>query len=267
MKFLYTILIFLLIAACDSPEPSPVFRDSVEKALQQTETIKSDSFPEVNLDTVDCNDLNNPAVVYALAKDAQENGFPMFDKLDYFTVNGHFTSENATEILIFIDAYAGGSCGSCCNLLLILSCESKLNVVWSGNCGTFSKSDVRDLNSDGIDEIVMNCGSTWSGELNEWFHIVNYKSGKENIVFEKQSSNYIYGSYGTEDWKKYQFGDTIHTYYRDSVSDADPNGNFSVIQIREREIYCGGKTEGEIDKRKKTVCDTVIIPLTNETRK
>lgn len=257
-------LISLLIYGCHSQEPSSSLPDTVAVAAPQLNSTKpGDSFnyPEVNTDTISCEDLDNPAVIYALALEEQENDFPAFDQLDFFTVRGHFSSTESEQILIRIESHAGVSCGTCCNMLLLYSCENKIRKIWSGYTGNFTRENIRDLNQDGLLEIESGCGFTWSCTLGERLTIFNLANGKEHVLYESYSENYMNEACGDQMRAPYRNGDTISYFFHDKLIDPDEDGIYEVRRIRESNLFRGGKTEAEMNQRMQTVMDTVIVAL------
>lgn len=254
--------ICLFLAACSGPEQREKDAQAASRdSLRQVNDHESDY---VNLpDTIGCEDLNDTAALLALAAEIPEVHLSDILKNDISAVKGHFTSVKNEEMLIRYRAYLNGSCGSCCSLMLIVSCEEKpVQILYSGYCGDFSAQDVRDYNADGLLDLSWTCGHTWSGELGEWFVVKTYPGGKEKTLYESFTSNYMHGSYGgDDDWKRYANGDTVSRFYYDTLIDPDRDGIFQVMERREFNLYRGGKSEAEIEKKQETRRDTVIREL------
>jgi hypothetical protein len=189
--FLLTAALTFLLSGCASPSPQKPPATTPNSHIT-TGDGESESDDGEYLENLSKEDLEHPETVYALAHQAQENGFPEFENdASYFIVYGHFTSDTADEAFIVMPAHAGVSCGSCCNLYLLYNCRTPLRLIRSGNIGDLTEENVCDLDNDGLLEVVHGCGYTWSCELGDRFSIFNFAGGKENVRYESHSANYM----------------------------------------------------------------------------
>lgn len=242
-----------------------VFILLVTLAACQEPVVKAASNPAPK-PSIDCGILADKGVVCSIANSILESGdneniwnLSTLDTTKYFTVEDYFTNKAAKDRLVLIGGEAGLSAGSANNLMLLLSCTDSVRVLWSGQVGNIEKDGIRDLNGDGIREIICQLGMTWMGECSEYYHIFNFKKGQLQSLFQASSSSVLdcgLDSLGAT----YKQGDTIETTLACTLV---PNRErrCQVQQIRTVKVHNGGVTNDEIKMNLTTAVDTVFIDL------
>jgi hypothetical protein len=179
------------------------------------------------------------------------------DTVDYFSMEGHFTSPKTTSRIVFLGGKAGGSSGSSNNLLLLLSCSSRQKVIWAGQVGPISQENIQDLTNDGVLEISYSTGSTWMGECADQYRIFNFYNQQLKEVYSHQSFSRV--SCGRESYASMLVGDTLAVQYNTSF--IKKNSETHLQQIKTTSIYTGGESEEEVIKKMSVTCDTILLQL------
>ena len=214
----------------------------------------------------DCNSLTDPKVIYKIAqsiidkhKNDQMWNLSEMDTTNFFTTEDYFTNPATKNRLVLLAGNAGMSSGNANNLLILFSCADTVNIVWSGQIGDFKPSDIKDVNGDGIKEIVCSSGMTWMGECNENYDIFTFKDSKKNVLFTAHSTSVIDCGFDnlTERYKK---GDTLENKFECSLINLHDKA-YQVKQIHTIKIHNGGKTDPEMLQNIKVTKDTTIIQL------
>jgi hypothetical protein len=215
----------------------------------------------------DCNSLTDKKNIYEIAKSIINDGnnehiwnLHDIDTTDFFTTEDYFTNPKTKNRLVLIGGNAGLSAGTATNLLILFSCSD--TVIWAGQVGNLT--EIADVNGDGIMEIIINTGSAWMGEINEWYEIFNFKDGKQNFLFTAHSKSVIDNDGDSDVFfnlpEYYKKGDTLENSFDCSLIKHNEN-EYGVKQIRTVKIHNGGQTEKEILKRMRVFTDTTIINL------
>jgi len=214
----------------------------------------------------DCSVLANKDTIFAIASSilelkSNENiwNLSSLDSSKFYAIDDHFTSSATKERLVLIGGQAGASAGSANNLLLLLSCTDSIRVLWSGQVGNIEQNGIRDLNGDGIREIICESEMVWMGECSEYYHIFNFEKGKLRTLFEASSRSVL--DCGLDCLgATYKQGDTIETTLACTLV---PNRErrYQVQQIRTVKVHNGGVTNDEIKMNLTTAVDTVFIDL------
>ncbi|KAA5532576.1 hypothetical protein F0919_17490 [Taibaiella lutea] len=178
------------------------------------------------------------------------------DTTDFFDSKDYFTDKHYKTELILLSGEAGSSSGTARNLLLLFSDNFKL--LWEGQEGEFSASDIQDLNNDGIKEIVIRSATVWMGECHDIYDIINFKGGKKRNLFSAHSQSIV--DCGGDFLPNYKAGDTVETKY-DCKLNKMQDGTFSVYQIKAVKLHNGGTTEDDIMKKLVTYTDTAEIKI------
>jgi len=179
------------------------------------------------------------------------------DTVDYFSMEGNFTSQKSTSRIVFLGGTAGGSSGSSDNLLLLLSCSSPQKVIWAGQVGPIRQENIQDLTNDGILEISYNTGSTWMGECTDQYRVFNFYNQHLKEVYSHQSFSLV--NCGRESYSSMQTGDTLAVQYNTSF--IKKTAKTQAQQIRITSIYKGGESEEEVMKKMSVTCDTILLQL------
>lgn len=208
-----------------------------------------------------CDDLENKKVIYQQALLARPGDASEIDTSEILVVRDHFICKDSISTLIRVEAHAGLSCGNGCNLLMLFSCSEHPKMIWSGPVGEFTKDSIRDLNNDGIVEIINHSGTAWMGECDSYYQIFNFAGGKQNMLYKTFGYSYIGCGFGNESVNHRKAGDTIGLNIKTELIDADHNSIFEAKQYREYQIFNGGKTEKEAAQREIHKCDTLVISL------
>lgn len=214
----------------------------------------------------DCNSLTDKKVIYKIAKsiiDKHDNeqiwNLSEVDTADFFTTEDYLINPKTKSRLVLIGGNAGMSSGTADNLLILFSCSDSINIVWSGQIGDFEPSDIKDLNGDGIKEIVCTSSMMWIGECNDSYNIFNFKDGKQNFIFTSHSTSVLdCGRYNLGELFKQ--GDTLEHKLDCSLAKLHDK-EFNVQQIQTIKIHNGGQTDDEIIKNLRVVTDTTNIKL------
>jgi hypothetical protein len=214
----------------------------------------------------DCNSLSDKKVIYSIAKsiiDKHDNeqiwNLYEIDTTDFLSIEDYFTNTRSKNRLVLIGGRAGMSSGTADNLLILFSCSDTFHVVWAGQVGDFKQSDIKDLDGDGIKEIVCNSGMIWMGECDENYNIFNFKNGKQNLVYSAHSTSFI--DCGKDNFDElFKLGDTLEHKF-DCLLLKTKDNEYSVQQIQTSKIHNGGHTDEEIIKNLKVNIDTTTIGL------
>ncbi len=152
---------------------------------------------------------------------------------------------------------AGMSSGTASNLMMIASCGDGIQIIWSGQVGEFSQSDIKDLNNDGIKEIVIRASMMWMGECKNSFSIVNFENGKENTIFSRHSRSVM--DCGFDNYAELsKLGDTLVSNYECEVEYVG-SSTYELSQIRTIKISNGGQTDEEVVKNLTVITDSTRI--------
>ena len=181
------------------------------------------------------------------------------DTTNYAVSEDYFINDTTKSRLVLLSGKAGLSAGSANHLLLFLSCADTLKVEWAGQFGGIRASGIRDLNGDGIMEIVSESGMTWMGECDEHYGIYNFRDGKQHVLFSALSTSFL--NCGIENpAEQYKKGDTLETKFDCSIV-MTRDKKFMVQQIRTVKIHNGGHSNEEIIKNLKVSIDTSLVGL------
>ncbi|NOS92537.1 MAG: hypothetical protein HOP30_11485 [Cyclobacteriaceae bacterium] len=181
------------------------------------------------------------------------------DTTDVFIIEDYFISSKSKHLLIRMDGEAGMSSGTANNLMMIASCTDGIKVIWSGQVGEFSQSDIRDLNNDGIKEIVIRTSMMWMGECNSSFSIINFVNGTENTIFSRHSRSVVDCGFDNHA-ELSKSGDTLVSNYECEVEYAGSNV-YEVNQVRTIKVSKGGQTDDEVINNLAVTTDTARIKL------
>jgi len=214
----------------------------------------------------DCNTLTDKNVIYKIAKsiiDKHDNdqiwNLSEIDTTDFFTTEDYFTNPKTKNRLVLTGGDAGMSSGTADNLLILFSCADTFKVIWSGQIGNFTQTDIADINGDGIKEIVCNASMMWMGECNDNYNIFNFKDGKQNFLFTAHSTSVL--DCGRDNLGElFKQGDTLEQKF-DCLLEKLRDNKYKVRQIQTVKIYAGGQTDDEIIRNLKVNIDTTDIEL------
>ncbi len=171
----------------------------------------------------------------------------------------YFTDSTIKTQLILIDGTAGLSAGTNHALLILLTCDDSLKVLWSGQTTTFNNDAIKDLNGDGIKEIATNSNSVWMGTCSEIFNVINFKNGHRNLVFQAESISYL--DCGLTDLTtQFKIGDTLENIRSCSII-KDEQNNFQVEEIHTVKVFNGGTTNESVVENLNITTDTLRISL------
>ena len=147
-----------------------------------------------NEKSFDCSSLSDKKAIFNIANsiiDKNDNkeiwNLSKIDTSKFFILDDYFTNPYKQNKLVLIEGEAGLSAGSANGLLILFSCSDSLDILWSGQVGNIEPSDIKDLNGDGIKEIVCTSETIWMGECIKNFDIFNFKNGTQNFLFTAKS--------------------------------------------------------------------------------
>jgi hypothetical protein len=214
----------------------------------------------------DCNKLSERKVIYEIANSIIENhnneniwNLTEIDTTEYFTKEDYFINSRTKNRIVILGGNAGLSSGTANNLLLLLDCTNSLKIVWSGQIGEINPSDIKDINEDGIKEIVCTSSTIWMGECNDNYNIFNFKGGKQNMIFNANSNSVLdCGKDNLAD--QFKIGDTLENKFDCAIIKLN-NKEFNIQKIQTSKIHSGGLTDTEIMKNLKIFTDTTFIKL------
>jgi hypothetical protein len=219
-----------------------------------------------NTTKIDCN-FTDKKIIYEISKSIinEKKSDPNWslneiDTTYFFTTEDYFTNTIRKNRLVLIGGSAALSSGTANNLLILFSCSKKSTIInWSGQIGDFKQSDIKDLNGDGIKEIVCNSSMTWMGEYNYNYNIFNFKGFKQNFLFRANSISFL--DYGLKNLNGlFKQGDTLERKFDCTLIKVNTK-DFRIFQIRTIKIHNGGEKDEEIIKKLKIVVDTLSIKL------
>jgi hypothetical protein len=267
MKFPAPLFILIvLMISCNSPrQNSPVLKtDSIAKRDSGI-SVDDPNMDDPDMDglepTITCDSLENISTIMQQVKENDSYGFIRYDSTQTLVLHGHFISADSISTLVLVGGDSGPPCGTGCNMLLLYRCDSVASLVLSQNSGLFSEADVRDLDGDGVMEIIT--GFDWMnmGECASYFQVFDFKGGKSNLLFENSGFDYFGCGYGDENVKHYKNGDTIGLELKTDLIDPDHDHIYEVKEYRDYKIFTGGKTEDEVLKNAEHRLDTVMVKL------
>lgn len=217
----------------------------------------------------DCSSINDKKVRLDIANSiiAKHDNPEIWNLTDpdttfFFSTENYFTDPSTKTTLVQLGGSAGSSSGTADHLLMLFSCTDTLKLLWSGQSGPIDQTNIMDLNGDGIMEIVCTPRMIWMGECGDLFYIINFKDGKQNLLFRKRSVSFI--DCGMElSNNTFDIGDTLENTFNCTLEKLNDREYF-IKQIQTTKIHNGGNTEEEIIKNVITSTDTVNIALKKE---
>ncbi|MBO9565335.1 MAG: hypothetical protein J7621_21340 [Niastella sp.] len=242
--FIPILILLTLYAACNNPEPKTV---SDQKSK------------------FDCHTLADKKAVCNIAQSILDSGdrehiwnLSAIDTSEYFTTEDYFTNTATKNRLVLIGGTAGMSAGTARNLLILFACSDTLSIVWAGQTGPFTQSDIKDLDNDGIKEIVSATDWIWMGECGGSHYIYNFKNGEPHSLYEAKSMSFI--DCGRESLTPtFKEGDTLADQINYTLQQQDRL--YVVQQIRTVKVHNGGETDEQIVKNLTITTDTAIVTL------
>ena len=182
------------------------------------------------------------------------------DTSRFFSIEDYFIDAKSKSRLVWLGFDAGVSAGSANNLLMLFNCADTPVLIWSAQVGLINKDDIKDLNNDGIMDIVCTRSMAWMGECNESYNIFNFKDGHQNILFAASSQSFI--NCGNDNYnERYNIGDTLESSSECLLMPTGKSNSWQVKQIHTLKIHNGGKTDELIMKRLKVVVDSFTIEI------
>lgn len=182
------------------------------------------------------------------------------DSTDIFMAEDYFTNAKTKSIVALVNGSAGLSAGSADNLIMLLECKgNRYKVAWAGQGGEFDATDIRDLNNDGMKEIICESGMVWMGGCYDYYTITSFKGGRENTLFTSESVSLI--DCGLEDYgnRFFAVGDTLENT---STYKIIPQGKkYAVEQTRTLKLKTREGTNAEILSGLKVSTDIKVTPI------
>ncbi|WP_276484617.1 hypothetical protein [Paraflavitalea pollutisoli] len=243
----------ILIAAIACKDPAP----TTQQQSTAGQSVKT-AYP--------CAPLANKDTLFAIGNRILETGaqehiwnLTELDTSHYFNVADYFVSADRKDQLVWIEGQAGGSAGTARNLLLLLRCADSLQVIGAEQVGDVSLADIKDLNGDGIKEIISQSSFSWMGECGNSYQIINYKGGVRNELLHLQGMSIL--DCGLDSvYSHIQEGDTLETRLDIKLLPRE-SARFAVQQVRTVKIHQGGANDADIKSNLLVRVDTTIIPL------
>ena len=168
------------------------------------------------------------------------------DTTDVTVLEDYFIYPDNKSKMVFFVGEAGFSSGNSNCLLILFHCtNNSAKIIWTGQSNLFKKENFKDLDGDGVKEIINTSGANWLSSRNELFEIINFKNGKRKTLYSTLSNTQR--DYFEEDW--YCLGDTISCTYKNTILESDNAGIIKIKQIKTIKLYNGGKTREEAFKK------------------
>lgn len=237
------------------------------ESKKETDTVATVEKEQSKVNAFDCSLLADKEFVYEIAKNVIDNhdnkniwNLSEVGIENFFTVEDYFTNASTKDRLVLMDGSAGGSAGTANNLLMLLSCTADtFNVVWAEQVGDFEEKDIKDLNNDGIKEIICRTSMMWMGECSDSYTIFNFKGGGKNILYTTQSFSVI--DCGKDDLNESnKKGDTLECTF-DCRPVMSGKEKYGIQQIRTTKVHNGGSSHNEILRNLKVTVDTASVIL------
>lgn len=181
------------------------------------------------------------------------------DSSHYFTLEDYFVSPDRKDRLVWIEGQAGASSGSARNLLLLLRCTDSLQVIGAAQVGDVDQANIKDLNGDGVKEIISESGYSWMGECGNSYQIINYKGGQRNELLHLQGMSILDCGADNLD-SRASAGDTLETNIKVKLFQQE-NGRYAVQQVRTVKIHQGGTNDADIKANLLVGVDSTVIPV------
>lgn len=227
---------------------------------KETEQMRIAELPKP---VYNCNVLTNKIKLFAIADSLLKIKYhpniinlQTIDSSDVIIFEDNFIFPDKKSTMVFFSAEAGFSSGNSTYLLILFHCKNgKAEIIWSGQENLFNKKNIKDLNADGVQEVVNISGAAWMSSENELFEIINFKNATRNVLYSTLSNTQR--DYFEEDW--YQLGDTISCVYQNKIIDAEDSRIIKIQQIKTVKLFNGGTTQKEAFKKSKIEQTTALI--------
>jgi hypothetical protein len=177
----------------------------------------------------------------------------------YFETDDYFTNSQAKNKLVLLGGEAGGSSGTASCLLMLLNWSQKPQVLWAGQVSAIGDTDIKDLDNDGIKEIVMRTEISWMGECFSDFQVFNFKGGTQHELYDGMSHSIIDCGGADTIATRYKPGDTLSTEVTSSL--INRSGRYAVKRVSVYKIHNGGKDDDELMKNMKIITDSGVVEL------
>jgi hypothetical protein len=255
---------FPVLFACNAPQENAGAKDSaLFKALDSIQRVAKDPMDEwMDEDSISCEDLNNKSIVFRIARQhaflSSYSG--TIDTTNTLVLKGHFIDNKTEQTLVWIADYPMPSCGDGCNLVMLFSCEDKAKLLLNINTGVFTKENVRDLNNDGVLEIITESSVCRMGECHSHYEVFNLAGTVQNFLYKAHSYSLVEESWGDNYEGYFDKGETLLVEISPKLVD-DGNGIYKIKQVREVKTFNGGKTIAEITGNMIRRIDSSFVPL------
>jgi hypothetical protein len=254
---------FFVASACNSPKGKDS-EDTLSAAASARDSIAGEDYSDEGeyYENLSCDDLRDKNVLLHFAMQHAFTSSPTssFDTSQIVAVSGHFIDNKSLQTLVWIADYPMPSCGDGCNLVMLFSCDHVARMIFSTTAGVFSKEDVRDLNGDGVLEIIAGNSICRMGECHEHYEIFNLADTAKNVLYHAHSFSYVEETWGDNYEGYFKKGDTISVAISPTLVDAG-NGILKIKQVREVKTYNGGKTIDGIRADLITGFDSAVVSL------
>ena len=250
------IIILLLIISCNNSNKS----HQTDYPVKETEILK---IAKMSKSIYTCDELQNNKKLYSIADSIlQLETHPniinlhVIDSTDITVFEDYFIYPDKKSKMMFFSGEAGFSSGNSTYLLILFHCKNaKAEIIWSGQSAMFVKNNIKDLNGDGVKEIIISSGAAWMSSEVELFEIINFKNGKRNTLYSTLSNTQQ--DYFEEDW--YCLDDTISCTYKNMIMDSGKAEMIKIKQTKTVQLFNGGKTKEEAFKNSKIKANSTII--------
>ena len=265
MKIVHLFFIFFFFISCNSSNDNHAkLTDDSAVAIKTNDSILTGDSESENdgdyLENLTCDDLDNRKVIYDLAsQEIDASSGITFDTSDVLVLRNHFISKDTLTTLILVQEQSLAYLLDKPCLLLLYNCRNVVRQVMNETTFGFSAKDIRDLDDDGVVEIISKSDYAGMGECSNTYRIFNFKNGKENVLYESGGYSHI-DCLGDND-TRFKNGDTLGLEIADELIPTQNPKVFEVKEIHKYKICNGGKTAEEIVKKEIVTGDSVFIPL------
>ena len=213
----------------------------------------------------DCNSITNKEFLYHIAdslitnhKGGEYFSLRDFDTADVFITEDYFTDNKTKTTLVLMGVEGNPSDGTGQNLLILFSCGNTYRIINAAQSGTFTPLDIRDLNGDGVKEIVVQSSQAYEGTCSDLYEVISFKDEKKQTLFSRQSTSDV--NCGIDLSERYKTGDTVEHKFDCSLIN-NKTGTYNIRQIETIKINNGGTNDSEVVGNLIIKTDTTQITL------
>jgi len=194
------------------------------------------------------------------------NALRQFEK-ETVIIKGSFSAKGQQEYLVVLKSqfYAGMmSQIDRFDLLLKISCvpnnSNAWQVDWYNQTKAVSKNNVKDIDGDGIDELIIQGGGIKLGILRGFYEIISLKGNKDRVLYQNRSLSY--GGTGPTIVNYLPRLDTLSIQHQLQFKDVNNDHINEIVEQTEVMVYTEGKAYKTIMKNALKLKQTRVLYLT-----